>query len=430
MKDTEQERQHERERAWNRPLSARSRTMSHSGSPGHSPRHGLEHPRSSPSSASHSREHSRPSSPSESVRSRAAEEGDDNYKRERNWGSPHQKWDHRRHSGSPIPGPSPLRPRTQSITSNSPEPHAHPQTQSQRLRHTASHSSLRSDGSSRASSPADLASRRQSGQKDGDEEVIHERERNWGSRQQKWSHTSVHRRATSPTPAMSDSRVVQTKNTESALTRPSSGLLKRRPSDLSLPAPPEAPEHVEEDEMSRIPISTSSRSKPTNGHVQDKPSRLPSRLHRADSPANGHSANVKDSSPASAPARFGWQFPRSRPQLPDFEPESSSGERSPSPLHRSPSRIVGSGKPSYIPVRSPSQVQKVEIKRNGHAQPFAKGHKRTTTEFTEANGAIPPKIHFQPDPELELELTSEPESTAAKSLQGLLSPSIHHNGVF
>jgi hypothetical protein len=78
-------------------------------------------------------------------------------------------------------------------------------------------------------------------------------------------------------------------------------------------------------------------------------------------------------------------------------------------LHRPTSRIVGSGKPSYIPVRSPSQVQKVEIKRNGHAQPFAKGHKRTTTEFTEANGAIPPKIHFQPDPELELELTSEPE---------------------
>jgi hypothetical protein len=67
-------------------------------------------------------------------------------------------------------------------------------------------------------------------------------------------------------------------------------------------------------------------------------------------------------------------------------------------------------------------VPKVEIKRNGHAQPFTKGHKRTTTEFTEANGAIPPKIHFQPDPEPELEPTSEPQSTATKSLQGLLSP--------
>ena len=424
MKDTVQERQHERERAWNKPLSARSRTMSHTGSPGHSPRHGLDHPRSSPNSASHSREDSRPSSPSESVRSRATEEGDDNYKRERNWGSSHPKWDHQhRHSASPIPGPSPLRPRTQSTTSNSPEPHTHPQTQSQRLRHTASHSSLHSSSSSRASSPADLASGRQNGRKDGDEEAIHERERNWGSRQQKWTHTSVHKRAASPTPVRSDSRIVRTQNVESALTPPS-GLLKRRSSDLSLPAPPEAPEHVEEDEMSRIPISSSSRSKATNGHVQDKPSRFPSRLHRADSPANGRSADVKDSSPA---ARFGWQFPRNRPQLPDFEPESSSRERSPSPLHRSTSRIVGSGKPSHIPVRSPTQVPKVEIKRKSRAQPFTKGHKRTTTEFTEANGAIPPKIHFQPDPELELEPTSEPESAAAKSLQGLLSPSIHES---
>ena len=431
MKDTEQERQHERERAWNMPLSARSRTVSHTGTPGHSPRHALDHPRSGPNSASHSREHSRPSSPSESVSSRAAEEGDDNYKRERNWGSPHQKWDHRhRHSASPIPGPSPLRPRTQSTISNSPEPHAHPQAQSQRLRHTASHSSLHSESSSRASSPADPASRRQSGRKDEDGEDIYERERNWGSRQQKWTHTSVHKRVASPTPAMADSRVVQTQNTESALTRPPSGLLKRRPSDLSLPAPPEAPEHVEEDEMSRIPISTSSRLKSTNGHVQDKPSRLPSRLHRADSPANGPSADVKDSSPASAPARFGWQFPRNRPQLPDFEPESSSRERSPSPLHRPTSRIVGSGKPSHIPVRSPSQVPKVEIKRNGHARPFTKGHKRTTTEFTEANGAIPPNIYLQPDPELEFEPTSGPESTTAKSLPGLLSPSTHYDKRF
>ena len=168
------------------------------------------------------------------------------------------------------------------------------------------------------------------------------------------------------------------------MTRTSSELLKRRSSDLSLPVPPEAPEHVEEDEMSRIPISTSSRSKTTNGHVQDKPPCFPSRLHRADSPANGHSADAKD-----------------------FEPESSSCEHSPSPLHQSTSRIAGSGKPSHIPVRSPSQVPKVEIKRNGRAQPFTKGHKHTTTEFTEANGAIPPKIHFQPDPELELEPTSE-----------------------
>src|SRR6266849_4572093 len=88
MKDIEKDHQHERERAWNRPLSARSRTSSLTGSAGlsPSPRRGSDQPRSTSSSAPHSREDSRAPSPSESVRSRATEEGEENHERERNWG--------------------------------------------------------------------------------------------------------------------------------------------------------------------------------------------------------------------------------------------------------------------------------------------------------------------------------------------------------
>jgi hypothetical protein len=84
-------------------------------------------------------------------------------------------------------------------------------------------------------------------------------------------------------------------------------------------------------------------------------------------------------------------------------------------VHRPTGRIGGSGLPSHIPVRSPGQVPKVAIKRNGDVRAFTKGHKRATTEFTEANGAVPPKIQLEPEPES----TSEPE--IAKSLRGLLS---------
>ncbi|KAH9961259.1 hypothetical protein BC827DRAFT_1203507 [Russula dissimulans] len=439
MKDTEKERQHERERAWNRPLSARPRTISHTSPTSHSPRLGLDQPRSSPNGAARSREHSRPPSPSESVRSRAAEEGDENYTRERNWGSPQPKLDQRRHQASPVPGPSLLRARTDSTHSNGSDTHSHKQVQSGRLRHHPSQSSLNSEDSSRSASPADLS--RPTGRKDEEEGAVHERERNWGSRHQIWAHNHEHKRAASPNPAMSHSRV-RTQSFESdssapamsILTRSRSplGLSKGRPGELSLPPrtehltsrvtppPPEAPEDTEHDETSRYPTSASPRLRPVNGHAYDNPVHLPSRLPRPDSPivrssgVNGNGSDVKGS-PASAPARFGWQFPRNRPQLPNFEPETSSTERSPSPVHRPSSHLVGPGKPSHIPVRSPGQVPKVEIKRNGAVQAFRKGHKRATTEFTEANGAVPPKVH---EPNLDPELASGFGSTDTKSPRG------------
>jgi len=450
MKDTEKERQRERERAWNKPLAARPRTVSHTDPTSHSPRLGSDQPRSSPNGAARSREHSQPSSPNGSVRSRAAEEGDGNYKRERNWGSPQSKWEHqRRHQASPIPGTSLLRARTDSTHSNDSDTHAHKQAQNGRLRHHPSQSSLHSEDSSRPASPADH--RRSTEHKDEEEGAIHERERNWGSRHQKWTHNHVHRRSTSPNPAMSHSRV-RTQSLESdssapamsILTRSRSplGLPKGRPSELSLPPqtenltsrhtppPPEVPEDIEHDEASRYPTSASPRLRPVNGRAYDNPVHLSSRLPRPDSPivrssgVNGNGADGKGS-PASAPARFGWQFPRNRPQLPDFERESSSTERSPSPVHRPTSHLVGSGKPSHIPVRSPGQVPKVEIKRNGAVQSFKKGHKRATTEFTEANGAVPPKVQFQPEPDPDPEFASGLGRTDGKSSPGWLSFDIY-----
>jgi serine/arginine repetitive matrix protein 2 len=74
---------------------------------------------------------------------------------------------------------------------------------------------------------------------------------------------------------------------------------------------------------------------------------------------------------------------------------------------------------SHIPVRSPGRVPKIEIKLNGDAKKFTKGHKRATTEFAEANGAIPPRIHFQPESEPDQESASEPEILGAKSPLGM-----------
>jgi hypothetical protein len=47
---------------------------------------------------------------------------------------------------------------------------------------------------------------------------------------------------------------------------------------------------------------------------------------------NGNGIDVNGASPGSW-TRFGWQFPRNRPRLPDFEPDTSEPERFPSPVH-------------------------------------------------------------------------------------------------
>ncbi|KAF8265240.1 hypothetical protein EI94DRAFT_1736338 [Lactarius quietus] len=442
LKDTEKERHYERERAWNMPVSARSRTTSNSSATGHPVRPGLEQP------GFRSREHSRPSSPSESVASRATED-EENNEGERNSASPHPTWNHqqqRQRPASPLPSPSLSRVRAQSalVKPDNSDTHTSTQTQS-RLRRNPSQSSLTSEGSSRPSSPAELAHRPKAVHQDG--EVNHERERNWGSRQQKWTHAPVNERTTSP--GLTSRSRVRTESLESdssapaasTFGRPPGALLMRQPGDPFSPsrASPRptvsspSPEAVE-GQKSETSVPSFLRSKPTNGHTYDKPLRMSSRPIRPDSPlapsiVNG-SAEPNDTPPPPAPVpHFGWQFPRNRRQLPDFEPNTTSPEHSPPPVHQSMTRNAGFMKPSHIPVRSPGRVPKIEIKPNGDAKKFMKGHKRATTQFAEANGAIPPRIHFQPEPEPEQESASEPENLGAKSpldsdesLQDALTP--------
>ena len=440
MKDTEKERHYERERAWNMPVSARSRTTSNSSITGLPARPGLEQSRFTPDRVVGSREHSRPSSPSESVRSRATED-EENYEDERNSASPHPIRNHQhQRPASPLPSPSLSRVRTQSALSkpNNSDTHTATQVQS-RLRRNPSQSSLTSEGSSRPSSPAELAHRLKAVHQDG--EINHERERNWGSRQQKWTHSPANKRATSPN-LTSRSRV-RTQSLESdssapgtsALGRPPGALLKRQPGEPSSPPRAEhrsvvsspSPEAAERQTSETVPSFL--RPKPTNGHTYDKPLRMSSRSIRPDSPLvpsniNG-SAELTGTPPPPAPvSHFGWQFPRNRPQLPDFEPNITSPEHSPPPVHHSMARNAGSMKLSHIPVRSPGRVPKIEVKLNGDAKKFTKGHKRATTEFAEANGAIPPRIHIQPELEPKLESASEPENLGAKSPLGMPSKSL------
>jgi hypothetical protein len=117
----------------------------------------------------------------------------------------------------------------------------------------------------------------------GDEETIHEREHNWGLRQQKWAHTHTRKQAASPNPTTSHSRL-QT-NSEPDPSAPAGSAkwfvtVKGRPAEQHLSSrhsasSPEAPEQAELD------IST---TKPTNGYPHDRPLRMPSRHPRPHSP--------------------------------------------------------------------------------------------------------------------------------------------------
>jgi hypothetical protein len=112
---------------------------------------------------------------------------------------------------------------------------------------------------------------------------IHEREHNWGLRQQKWAHTHTRKQAASPNPTTSHSRL-QT-NSEPDPSAPAGSAkwfvtVKGRPAEQHLSSrhsasSPEAPEQAELD------IST---TKPTNGYPHDRPLRMPSRHPRPHSP--------------------------------------------------------------------------------------------------------------------------------------------------
>ncbi|KAI0067171.1 hypothetical protein BV25DRAFT_1819465 [Artomyces pyxidatus] len=223
--------------------------------------------------------------------------------------------------------------------------------------------------------------------------VVHERERNWNAPHPKWSHG----RPVSPMPSssLSHSRVrTQSLGGHSPqtppLARPPAGRIKKSPSQTSLNVPPH-------------PVSPSPHSRHHDSRSMKHSPRAPSPL-----PPNSGKVNGKASSTVPGfTSHFGWHFPRNRAQLPPLELDQSSPERPSSPAQRPSSRSSISStssvasRPSHIPVRSPGKVPKVESSKNGEASRYTKGHKRATTEFTEANGAVPPKIHLEAEPDSE-----------------------------
>ncbi|KAH9083633.1 hypothetical protein EDB83DRAFT_2511952 [Lactarius deliciosus] len=234
---------------------------------------------------------------------------------------------------------------------------------------------FRSREHSRPSSPSESVRSRTT----EEAEENSEREHKWVSPHSTRNHQQQHRRPASPLPGPILSRV-RTQSTQSKAN------------------------------SSEIHTATQAQSR----HIRRNPSHSSLTSEGSSRPSSPTEPN--GTPPALVP-RINWQFPRNRSRLPDFEPNITSPEHSPPPMHRSPIRNAGSTKPSHIPVRSPGRVPKIKLKQNGDTKEFTKGHKRATTEFAEANGAIPPRVRVQPLPGPELESASELENLGVKSPQ-------------
>ncbi|KAI0316515.1 hypothetical protein OF83DRAFT_240677 [Amylostereum chailletii] len=247
--------------------------------------------------------------------------------------------------------------------------------------HTPDHSSQ----SSRAKSPNGSVHSFTSGSDD------HVRERNWNSPHPHWSNP---RRPLSPMPSPRPSP------------HPSPSHPRTRTKSLGVNSPKPSPQDQATVRAKKSPNSSSlsvpkhlsprpvSPSPPPRRH-DPRPSQSSPRLApilpsaKSNGKLNGKINGKANISTPGLEAQFGFSFPRHRAPLPPLGFDHSSPERP------RPSSRPNSTAPSHIPVRSPGKVPRVE-KINGHPKPpvetFKKGHKRAGTEFSEANGAIPPRI--------------------------------------
>lgn len=346
------------------------------------------------------------------------------HERERNWNAPHPKWTHTpRRSISPLPQitpsppqaraqtrPSPgARPRSQVIMPTRAQLPTTPRTRTQSLEASAMmtppkedlHATLRANGSP-SPSPSSLGARRTS------RDITKSPSPSPGSLRARPS-------SSYSTPAIHGELVDRT-NRLSPRPRPSSyhassSSLDQRPLRQLVPRP-----------NSPIPSTTPEKPPPngfgsTNGTPEGK-----------ESPSRGLSSH------------FGFRFPKNRTVLPPLDLGSDSPERHITPVSaRSVSGpSIGGGKPSHIPVRSPGNIPKSSSSgsvgsndRDGRSPSpsptssptFQRGHKRTTTEFSEAAGTSPlsttpppmtPVIYVGDEEvelgeEVDMDLESEPE---------------------
>ncbi|KAG5635089.1 hypothetical protein H0H81_012488 [Sphagnurus paluster] len=411
------EKLREREREWNRPKTpARSHTpeLSHHSSPLHRfPRSGspmvdamsrvggtLSRQGSNASLRSFDGTSSSRTSSFGSqaeYRERLAEmEKERNDEREREWNKPHPKVSRPRPTSS-LHSPSAAdRSKTWSLIQLDSPGRLSP------ARHLRK-SSL-TDASSRASSPAGSAHSGRHGKDDPEEEeVVHERERNWNAPRPKWSHhhheynsfqsplhlqpsPSSRVRAESlktPGTRKGESPVHSGKPTTPSTPSTSFASTTRIPPRTSSPLPP-----------NKVNTTPPTHEPPPSPSLSRRKSFLPARAHsplfppvNSQSKGKGKETDVNDiskhphnkqSPPAAQTAKptfqNGYSFVKNRTSLPPIEldrktperplPSTSSNRRlaapaSPSPAARPSSRNAGPALSSSIPVRSPKKTRPV-----------------------------------------------------------------------
>ena len=372
--ETEKGKLKERERQWNRPTTPnqspahvheRVRKLSTPGSqvtrdsPHSLTARNLElHHRRSSSSGSLG-----PHSPASSIASFEQERDREiEHIRERNWNSPHPKWDVSR--GSPSPTPSNVSERLRTLS----------QATRPTLGSRPRYDSMTSPTSSRAASPAFSHSSKAS--------VEDERERNWNSSRPSWSKRNslgqlrpgspLHQGSPKQTPARQ--RTQNSRNT---------------------PSPPSDPPKITRSRLGRSSLSRISPS-PPKSPPRSPPKKLQLPLSRPDivvSPSTPPRPSVSQRSkpPLSPPKQpdfsSGWKFPTTTVSDTESEPEHQGKEESPKPL-ASPERPPLA---SRIPVRASTSALKLDDvpkpKETGTAR-----HRRSFSEFHQAKGAIPPQI--------------------------------------
>lgn len=379
VKESEKEKTKERERQWNRPITP-NRSPAHihervrkSSIPGSQGTRDSSHSLTARNLELHHRRSSSsnslgPDSPASSIASFEQERDREiEHIRERNWNSPLPKWEIPR--GSPSPTPSNVSGRLRTLSQ------ATRPTLGSRPRYDSTTSST----SSRAASPA-LS---QSSKASADEELEHERERNWNSTRPNWSkrgsfgplrpgsplhqgssgHTPVRQRTQSPkntpSPPSDPPKITRSKLGRSSLSRIS-------------PSPPKSPQKSSSKELQlslsqpEIVVSPSTPPRPSISQKSNPPL---SSLKRPDFSS-------------------GWKFPST---VSDSESESETQAEGES--HKptaSPERPLG----SRIPVRTSASAAKLD----DVSKPKETGtirHRRSFSEFHQANGAMPPRVSVQ-----------------------------------
>ncbi|KAI1791245.1 hypothetical protein LXA43DRAFT_1011781 [Ganoderma leucocontextum] len=403
--ETVRERLHDRERGWNSPASKLPKSPA---DPGHdlthrhswgslnnghtTPGHRLTRKGSAASLASISSTDdagaSRPSSRASSVASRTdykermKEFGQERSKeREREWNRPHPNLSR---SSSSLDLNKSERVRTISTPSrpDSAASYLSPTTHTPLHRHGSSNSL----SSSRPGSPAGSVSAH-----DVEEEIEHEfehqRERNWNSPRPDWNNSlHPHRRPLSPLPRSRPGSPVNVSPPKSATMPRSRSNSTTHGTSLSVPslAPRSKSPVGDRHPRPRSPMPHASTEKSSSS--RPKSPALPMRSPEK----NSHSQSGFRS-------RFGWSFPQHKVELPPLELDQDSPQKVPPRPSSRASLSTAASTSSHIPVRSP--------KKNGHGSTLSiadssdrkRSHRRSVTEFTEAIGALPPRIEVSSD---------------------------------